>query len=42
MIGLSVVGLTIALSLTLLRTLIGPTLYDRVLAVNSFGTKTVS
>lgn len=41
MIGLSVVALTIALSLTLLRTLIGPTLYDRVLAVNSFGTKTV-
>ena len=41
MIGLSVVALTIALAMTLLRALIGPTLYDRVLAVNSFGTKTV-
>jgi len=41
MIGASVIALTIALSLTLLRALMGPTLYDRVLAVNSFGTKTV-
>ena len=30
-----------AMSLLLARTLMGPTLYDRVLAVNSFGTKTV-
>lgn len=29
------------MSLTLVRALLGPTLYDRVLAVNSFGTKTV-
>jgi len=41
MIGVSVIGLTIALGLTLLRALLGPTLYDQVLAVNSFGTKTV-
>lgn len=41
MIGVSVIALTIALSLTLLRALLGPTLYDQVLAVNSFGTKTV-
>ena len=41
MIGVSVFALIVALSLTLLRALIGPTLYDRVLAVNSFGTKTV-
>lgn len=41
MIGVSVIALTIALALTLLRALMGPTLYDQVLAVNSFGTKTV-
>ncbi|MEO9969069.1 MAG: monovalent cation/H+ antiporter complex subunit F [Hyphomonadaceae bacterium] len=41
MIGVAVFALIVALSLTLLRALIGPTLYDRVLAVNSFGTKTV-
>lgn len=41
MIGVTVIALTIALSLTLLRALMGPTLYDQVLAVNSFGTKTV-
>lgn len=35
------VGMTIAMALMLLRGLMGPTLYDRVLAVNSFGTKTV-
>lgn len=34
-------GLSVALLLMLSRALIGPTLYDRVLAVNSFGTKTV-
>ncbi len=41
MIGLTVIALVLALSLTLIRALIGPTLYDRVLGVNSFGTKTV-
>ncbi len=30
-----------AMALMLARALLGPTLYDRVLAVNSFGTKTV-
>ncbi len=34
-------GLLAALALMLVRALMGPTLYDRVLAVNSFGTKTV-
>lgn len=29
------------MSLTLIRALLGPTLFDRLLAVNSFGTKTV-
>lgn len=41
MIGAGVAALIIALGLTLIRALKGPTLYDRVLAVNSFGTKTV-
>ena len=30
-----------AMALALVRTLMGPTVYDRILAVNSFGTKTV-
>ncbi|MFT5047144.1 MAG: multicomponent Na+:H+ antiporter subunit F [Porticoccaceae bacterium] len=29
------------MGLTLMRALMGPTLFDRLLAVNSFGTKTV-
>ena len=33
--------LLISMALILTRLLFGPTLYDRVLAVNSFGTKTV-
>lgn len=41
MLGVAVFALFLGLGLTLIRTLIGPTLYDRVLAVNSFGTKTV-
>lgn len=35
------IGLLVALALMLIRALAGPTLYDRVLAVNSFGTKIV-
>jgi multicomponent Na+:H+ antiporter subunit F len=34
-------ALIIAMALVLFRAIAGPTLYDRVLAVNSFGTKTV-
>ena len=34
-------ALIVAMILALVRALLGPTLYDRVLAVNSFGTKTV-
>jgi len=41
MLGVAVIALCVALGLTLIRTLLGPSLYDRVLAVNSFGTKTV-
>lgn len=40
---LLVVALTLAfvMALALLRAVLGPTLYDRILAVNMFGTKTV-
>ncbi len=34
-------ALVISMALALARALIGPTLYDRILAVNTFGTKTV-
>ena len=34
-------ALVAAMALALGRALIGPTLYDRILAVNTFGTKTV-
>lgn len=34
-------ALLVAMSMILARLLAGPTLYDRTLAVNSFGTKTV-
>ncbi len=34
-------GLLTAMLLALARAMLGPTLYDRILAVNSFGTKTV-
>ncbi|MGB0542498.1 MAG: monovalent cation/H+ antiporter complex subunit F [Longimicrobiales bacterium] len=34
-------GILVSMSLALLRALLGPTVYDRVLAVNTFGTKTV-
>jgi len=34
-------ALLVTMALTLWRTLLGPTLFDRLLAVNSIGTKTV-
>ncbi len=34
-------AILITMLLALLRAFIGPTLYDRILAVNTFGTKTV-
>ena len=35
------VGVLSAMALSMVRALLGPTLYDRVLALNTFGTKTV-
>ena len=34
-------GVLISMTLAMVRALLGPTVYDRVLAVNTFGTKTV-
>jgi len=34
-------GILISMTLALVRALMGPTVYDRVMAVNMFGTKTV-
>lgn len=34
-------GILVSMALALTRALLGPTVYDRVLAVNTFGTKTV-
>jgi multicomponent Na+:H+ antiporter subunit F len=31
----------LAIALVLVRALLGPTIYDRILAVNTFGTKTI-
>ena len=41
MIAASLIAILVGMALLLLRAFIGPTLYDRILAVNSFGTKTV-
>ncbi len=37
----ALIAVLLGMCLLLIRALMGPTLYDRVLAVNSFGTKTV-
>ncbi len=40
-LAISVFGVIGAMAITLIRALAGPTVYDRALAVNSFGTLTV-
>ena len=40
MFSAAAAALVITMALALLRGLLGPTLYDRILALNSFGTKT--
>lgn len=37
----AMLAVMVAMVLALIRALLGPTIYDRILAVNSFGTKTV-
>ncbi len=39
--AVATIALLFAMVLTLTRALLGPTIFDRILAVNSFGTKTV-
>jgi len=41
MFVVTTLALLITMTLTLVRALLGPTIFDRILAVNSFGTKTV-
>lgn len=39
--GVAAAGILVAMVMAMARALLGPTVYDRVLAVNTFGTKTV-
>jgi multicomponent Na+:H+ antiporter subunit F len=39
--AVATIAILVAMALALLRAFLGPTVYDRVLAVNAFGTKTV-
>lgn len=41
MFWVALVGILITMALALVRATLGPTVYDRVLAANMFGTKTV-
>ena len=41
MLGVAMAALLVCMVMTLIRAVLGPTVFDRVLAVNSFGTKTV-
>jgi multicomponent Na+:H+ antiporter subunit F len=39
--AVATIAILVAMALALVRAFLGPTVYDRVLAVNAFGTKTV-
>ena len=41
MFAAAIIAILIAMTLALLRAFLGPTLFDRIMAVNSMGTKTV-
>ena len=41
MFAATTLGIMVCMGLALGRALLGPTVYDRILAVNAFGTKTV-
>ena len=41
MFAAAIIGVVVTMAMTLLRALVGPTIYDRILAVNTFGTVTV-
>ena len=40
-LGVAILGILIAMGLALARAALGPTVFDRILALNMFGTKTV-
>ncbi len=41
MFAVAAAGVLVGMGLAMVRALLGPTMYDRVLALNTFGTKTV-
>lgn len=41
MIVAAALAILVAMSMAIVRALLGPTIYDRILAINLFGTKTV-
>ena len=41
MFAITAITLLVVMGIALARAFLGPTLYDRILAVNTFGTKTV-
>jgi len=41
MFAATAIGILICMVLAMARALLGPTVYDRIMAVNAFGTKTV-
>jgi len=41
MLGATIIAILIAMLIAIMRAALGPTLYDRILAINAFGTKTV-
>ena len=40
-LAVTTIALLVAMALTLVRAILGPSIFDRILAVNSFGTKIV-
>lgn len=41
MFAAAALGLLVAMTMAMVRALLGPTIWDRIMAVNMFGTKTV-
>ena len=41
MLSTAAIAILVTMTLAMIRALLGPTIYDRILAVNMFGTKTV-
>lgn len=41
MLGATIIAILVAMLIAIIRVGLGPTLYDRILAINAFGTKTV-